>query len=92
MPNALATLSISHCTLAPMASPEIGGVPAQIMGPRIVVDAEDVAVVIDHTITGPLRISGASNVTVSDSIIDAGARTEIAYSTRIAPGPVRHSR
>jgi hypothetical protein len=86
-PNALATLTISHCTLAPMAAPAIGGAPAQMMGPRICLDAEDLAVVINHTITGPLRVSGGSNVTVSDSIIDAGAPTEVAYANEDCTGP-----
>jgi hypothetical protein len=86
-PNALATLAISHCTLAPMDAPAIGSRSAEMMGPRICVDAEDLAVVIDHTITGPLRVSGGSNVTVSDSIVDAGAPTEVAYANEDCTGP-----
>jgi hypothetical protein len=78
--NALTTLAVSHCTLAPMATPAIGKAPAQVMGPRIVVEAEDVSVEIDHSITGPLRIAASSNVSLEASIVDAGSQFEIAYA------------
>jgi hypothetical protein len=78
--NELSTLTISHCTLAPVASPAIGNVAPQPMGPRICVEAEDVSIELDHSITGPLRIASSCNVSIEASIIDAGSPYEIAYA------------
>jgi hypothetical protein len=77
--NALSTLTVSHCTLAPMAAPAIAGAPAQAMGPRISVEAEDVSIELDHSITGPLRIASSCNITIESSIVDSGSQYEIAY-------------
>jgi hypothetical protein len=76
--HSLETLTISHCTLAPMPTPAIGTAPAQPMAPRVLV--VEGSVVIDHSITGPLRIDANSAVTIQDSIVDAGSQYEIAYA------------
>ncbi|ADW69482.1 hypothetical protein [Granulicella tundricola] len=78
--NLLAKLTISHCTLAPGAIRAIEGAPAQPAGPRLYVEAEDVQLALDHTITGALRLRESGDLTAISCIIDAGAATEIAYA------------
>jgi hypothetical protein len=80
----LKTLTVAHCTLAPMATPAIGTAPAQPMEARISVARGDL--VLDHSITGPLRINANSAVNIQSSIIDAGSQTEIAYGDENAAG------
>ena len=84
--NALSTLTISHCTLAPIAAAAIGGAPAQAMGPRITVDAEDVSIELDHSITGALRIASSCNTTIESAIVDAGSQYEVAYADETCSG------
>jgi hypothetical protein len=84
-PNLLTTLTISHCTLAPMATP-IGSPPAQVVGPGLCSEAQDLSIEIDNSITGPLRISAENNVTLTNSIVDAGSATEVAYADRTCTG------
>jgi hypothetical protein len=84
--NELTELTVSHCTLAPMAAPAIGPAPAQAMGPRLCVEAEDLVVAIDHIITGPLRIRSSSSVTIESSIVDSGSPSEIAYADETCTG------
>jgi hypothetical protein len=86
LPNLLTSLTISHCTLAPMATPAIDAAPGQMMGPRVLSEAQDLNIEIDHSITGPLRISAENTVTLSDSIVDAGAPFEIAYADPTCTG------
>jgi hypothetical protein len=78
--NLLTTLTISHCTLAPLPVP-IGSPPAhlEIVKPTLYSDAQDLSIEIDNSITGPLRISPENTVTITASIVDAGGSAEVAY-------------
>lgn len=80
-PNLLTTLTISHCTLAPLPVP-VGSPPAhlEIVEPALYSEAQDLNIEIDNSITGPLRISAENTVTVTASIVDAGGSTEVAYA------------
>ncbi len=83
-PNLLTTLTVSHCTLAPLPVP-IGSPPAhtEIVEPSLYSEAQDLTIEIDNSITGPLHISAENTVTITASIVDAGGSTEVAYA---APG------
>ena len=80
-PNLLTTLTISHCTLAPLPVP-VGSPPAhlEILEPALHSEAQDLSIEIDNSITGPLRISAENTVTITASIVDAGGSTEVAYT------------
>jgi hypothetical protein len=78
-PNLLTNLTISHCTLAPMDA-SISSPPAPFVEARLCSEAQDLSIEIDNSITGPLRIAAQNNVTIANSIVDAGSATEVAYA------------
>lgn len=78
--NELNTLSVAHCTLPPGASNAIDTVPAQPAQPRLIVEAAGVNILIDRTITGPLRICDTASAQITNSIIDAQSESATAYS------------
>ena len=82
--NRLRQLSLRHCTLAPGTSSEFRihdqTIAAQPEIPRLVVEADDTQVLIDRCIVGALRCAGGAEVRIDGSIIDAGAKTAVAYA------------
>ncbi len=66
--GALQTLRLLHCTLVPSANPSL------------VADLPDVTIEMDHCIVGALRIHERSSVSISDSIVDATAVTQVAFA------------
>ena len=64
----LQTLRLLHCTLVPSANPSL------------VADLPDVTIEMDHCIVGALRIHERSSVSISDSIVDATAVTQVAFA------------
>jgi hypothetical protein len=80
-PNLLTTLTISHCTLAPLPVP-VGSPPAhlEVIEPALHSEAQDLTIEIDNSITGPLRISAENTVTITACIVDAGGSAEVAYA------------
>lgn len=78
--NALRKLLIAHCTLVPGLSLSADSAPVSPTQPSLTVGALDLAVTIDHTITGSLRIDPVAQVSARDSIIDATATTGVAYA------------
>jgi hypothetical protein len=78
-PNGLHALGLSHCTLFPGATPKIGNVVAQPAAPRLWIEATDVVVAVDSCILGSIRATDACQFTVTNSIVDALAKTEVAY-------------
>jgi hypothetical protein len=85
MPNLLTTLTISHCTLAPMPAP-VGSPLDQILGSHFCSEAQDLSIEIDNSIVGPLRISAQNNVTMINCIVDAGGAEEVAYADQTGVG------
>lgn len=89
--NTLAKLNIVHATLVPGRTLDAQGNPVSPAEPSLQVDLPGVAVVIDHAISGSLRVvGGADGATVSanDSILDASASDGTVYCapTLDAPG------
>jgi hypothetical protein len=66
--GALQTLRLRHCTLVPSANP------------NLIVDLADVTVEIDHCIVGGVRMHERSNVSITDSIVDATNETAVAFA------------
>ena len=73
--NHLKRLILKHCTLVPGSEPSL------------IVDLPDVAVELDHCITGALRITSLATVKINDSIIDATSDTAVAFSALDNFGP-----
>lgn len=66
--GALRALRLRHCTLLPS------------LNPSLIVDLPDVAIEIDHCITGALRVHERSNVSITDSIVDATNEAAVAFA------------
>ena len=66
--GALRTLRLRHCTLLPS------------LNATLTVDLPDVTIEIDHCIIGPLRVHERSNVSVTDSIVDAMNDAAVAFA------------
>ena len=64
----LRRLRLRHCTFVPGVQP------------GLVVGIPDVTIEIDHCILGGLRIAARSDVQITDSIVDAGSATAVAFS------------
>lgn len=67
--GALGKLRLRHCTLAPA--------PAQT---PLVIRSEEIDAIVERSILGPVRVTEEARVTISDSIVDAGARTAVAFA------------
>ena len=79
-PNQLKLLRLRHCTLAPGAIPTINGIAFQNAETRLHVKLPGVTVEIDNCILGPIRAIDSATIKISNSIVDAGHPTEIAYA------------
>lgn len=66
--GALQTLRLRHCTLVPTANPSL------------IVDLADLSVEIDHCILGGVRVHERSNVSITDSFVDATDETAVAFA------------
>jgi hypothetical protein len=77
--NKLRRLTLSHCTLTPGISRTAAGEPAQPGKPSLIVEA-GVTVEIDHCILGAILAAPGAEVTITDSIVDAGAAEAVAYA------------
>ncbi|MEX6688161.1 hypothetical protein QTN47_11680 [Danxiaibacter flavus] len=77
--NQLDSLQVTHCTLLPGPSAQIGTVATQSQQPRLIVEMADVTVKINKSITGAIRASDSSTVYISNSIVDALSDNAVAY-------------
>jgi hypothetical protein len=64
----LRALRLRHCTVLPSVNPSL------------IVDLPDVTIEIDHCITGALRVHERSNVSITDSIVDATNEAAVAFA------------
>jgi Phage tail protein (Tail_P2_I) len=74
------TLQISHCTFNPATTPSIGGAPAQPPLPSLWIEPGNVAVQVDHSILGAIRVGSGSTVSLTTCIVDALSPSEVAYA------------
>ena len=77
--NALQRLTLRHCTLTPGIARNADGSPARPGVPSLVVET-DVAVEIEDCILGGILAVPGASVTISRSIVDAGAQSAVAYA------------
>ena len=78
--NKLQLLRLVHCTLAPGASPVIGGIPAQPNLPRLIINSPNTQVEIEQSIIGPIRMFEGTHALINNSIVDATDTAEMAFS------------
>lgn len=92
----LGLVEVVHCTLVPGQGLDEQGQPQQPDAPSILVDApaDSLQMLIDHSITGPLRLpEEMPGLTVRDSIIDSPRRNApadfapVLISGNLAPFP-----
>ena len=85
----LQLLKFTHCTLvpgpidAPVVSPPSGLNPAP---QSLLVEAADVSIEINSSITGPIGTVDGANVSIRNSIVDAGHENNVAYADVLAFG------
>jgi hypothetical protein len=78
--NQLADLRILHTTLVPGWSLAPDGAPQHGGEPGLDVDIAGVAVTIERTIVGALRVHASSTVSAKDSVVDANGLDGTAFS------------
>jgi hypothetical protein len=85
----LPRLRLAHVTLVPGRSLAADGVATQAGQPSLVVQRAGLALVIDNSIVGALRVHEDSTAKITDSIVDAGDAGAVAYAkTSVATPPV----
>ncbi|HLN65947.1 MAG TPA: hypothetical protein VK280_01555 [Streptosporangiaceae bacterium] len=78
--NLLSGLSLTDCTLVPGWSVSPDGQPEYGSDPVLIAEPAGVAVSITRSILGAIRADALATVAVSDSIVDATGRTDVAYA------------
>jgi hypothetical protein len=79
--NKLRLLRLQHCTLLPPGTVgAIEGIIARVDAPRLYIEAPNVEVEIESSIVGPISAVEGARVRVTNSIIDAGAETNVTYA------------
>lgn len=76
----IARVTLNHCTLVPGLSLSEDGTPHYAGEASIIVEAENVSLVIDSCIVGPLQVAQGANVRIVNSIVDANDETFLAYA------------
>jgi hypothetical protein len=84
--NGLRKLTIRHCTLVPGLALGPDGSPLFADSPSLIVEQPGVKVEIEHSILGGIRAVEGTEVSVSDSIVDATSETGIAYADPAVDG------
>lgn len=78
--NKLKRLRLLHCTLVPGLSLSINGEPQNSTSSSLIVECDRAIVEIALSILGSLRVVDSATVHISNSIIDATAENNVAYS------------
>jgi len=73
-------LVLRDCTLVPGLALKPNGTATSPGAPSLIVENPFAKVTIERCITGPLQIATDAEVTISDSVVDAGAPENVAYS------------
>lgn len=78
--NQLRLLRLRHCTLVPGINLNELGEAVSPDRPSIVVESATVQIEIDNCIIGGLRVAEGAEVSIHNSMIDATASTQVAFS------------
>lgn len=73
-------LRFRHCTLVPGLSLTGEGEPVSPSAPSLVIEREGTTVEIDHCLLGSLRAVDNTDVSITNSLVDATAPTGVAYA------------
>jgi hypothetical protein len=76
----LGYLRLTHCTLVPGWALQPNGDPQSPGQPVLVVEPAGLQLVIAKSIVGALRAPEFANVTISESIVDANGRSQVAFA------------
>jgi len=78
--NLLGQLSLTHCTLVPGWSVGTNGDPLHPAAPALIVESAGVEIIGKRSILGAIRAAPFATVSLTDSIVDATDRTQVAYA------------
>jgi hypothetical protein len=78
--NLLGQLTLTHCTLAPGWSVGTNGVPLHPAAPALIVEPAGVEIIGARSILGAIRAASFATVSLTDTIVDATDRTQVAYA------------
>ena len=73
-------LRLRHCTLVPGLSLTREGEPVSSSAPSLVIEREGTTVEIDHCLLGGLQAVDNSEVSITNSLVDATSPTGVAYA------------
>ena len=73
-------LRLRHCTLVPGLSLTSEGEPVSPSVPSLVIEREGTTVEIDHCVVGGIRAVDSTELSITNSLVDATAPTGVAYS------------
>lgn len=85
--NALARLSIRHCTLVPGWSLRSDGQPEHAAEPGLLIRVPLLDVSLERCVVGGIRAVPEASVRITDSLLDSTDRGRIAYSNPDEDGP-----
>jgi hypothetical protein len=78
--NLLGQLNLTHCTLVPGWSVGTNGDPLHPTAPALIVEPAGVEIIGKRSILGAMRAASFATVSLTDSIVDATDRTQVAYA------------
>ncbi|HXZ39757.1 MAG TPA: hypothetical protein VEG68_03385 [Terriglobales bacterium] len=78
--NQLSQLGLIHCTVVPGWALTAEGAPQYSGQPAVVAELPNLQLMVQKSICGGMRVHELAVATISDSIIDANALTNVAYS------------
>ncbi len=76
----LGSLTLRHCTLVPGLSLQRDGNPEHPTEPSLIVESNGTVVEIDRCIIGGLRVKRDTRVKITNSIVDATDKSNVAYA------------
>ncbi len=77
----LGRLRLQHCTLVPALELATDGTPKFPDGASLIVNAPNTIVEIDHCILGGIRAGPETQVTITNSIVDATSEERVAFAS-----------
>ena len=80
------TLVLRHCKLVPGITRTPDGEPGSLGAPSLIVLHPFASITLEHCVVGPVVAVDGVEIDVHESVIDAGAQTEVAFCGRAAPG------
>lgn len=80
-------LRLRHCTLVPGLSLTRESEPVSPAAPSLVIEREGTTVEIDHCLLGGIRAVDDTDISMSNTLVDATSPTGVAYAALDAQGP-----